>query len=941
MDILIGFAVAALKAGVSGAVGNEFGQALANQGINIGSEKLGQYLEKSQQELSQILTDKSLRKMNVPESYIAYVKEEIKELFQSVCLEEDLFRNCRYDAKSLAEVLYKKYKEQKKDFVEYESEIQKVLYVMSEKAIFTEKGRDGFIADTLTDIINNQEEQMELIRKIWGILDESRGNNTTYLKKEQKQEWNKRLPDRTEEYSRKWNKNMFLNDYDVNDENAGVNIPLCELYTLPFYKFKGQEMALQNLGERLDMFTQGNDVKYRMLLILGQPGMGKSTLITWFLEQYRNKTITEKREILVYRFTDLNIDWSYNSIGDKIGELGVDSAILRCIKIAKENLSGKILILDGFDEILVSSNDRIKILNFLFRAWAQDTRIRDFSLLITCRENYIEDLYRLSFTYITLQPWNEEQIEEFCRRYEGLTDIGVSKKAKDKMKKMKEVFGIPIILYMALALGITVREENSVLEIYDQIFSLEGGIYDRCLKTDASVQWDDVHRISRIKKQIHQFSRQISMWMFENNPQHAEIPKDKYEKIRDKIFEMYDRESQLQKKDVLIGNFFGIGNCYDGIDTEQLRFVHRSIYEYFVTETITSEIRQAVIKMTEDAQEQFAGVLGYRLKKGRIDFTIGQYLKEKVSALIVPFNKEKKNLFYSWLEGTVGKMMRNGMMYYTGKNIKEYRRVIIKEMICFLNLLGILRVFLDFSDGKYILATVNHEQIEFYIRFLASYVESKMGIKIDLSQAELSEVDLNRVNLAGADLSKTDLRRANLNVANLCGVNLREANLRGAILGKVDLREADLKEADLREVDLYGANLRGAILAGADLRVAKGIDADLFRTSLSGADLRVSDFSRANLGEADLRKVNLSRANLSEADLKEAKLNEAILFGVNIRGADLRKADLDYSKWRKEELGQYINLIMQAKFNEIYIYSEETGENRKCTYAELLAECPN
>ena len=70
--------------------------------------------------------------MNVPEGYIAYVKEEIKELFQSVSLEEDLFRNCRYDAKSLAEALYKKYKGQKKDFVEYESEIQKVLYVMSE-----------------------------------------------------------------------------------------------------------------------------------------------------------------------------------------------------------------------------------------------------------------------------------------------------------------------------------------------------------------------------------------------------------------------------------------------------------------------------------------------------------------------------------------------------------------------------------------------------------------------------------------------------------------------------------------------------------------------------------------------------------------------------------------------------------------------------------------
>lgn len=98
MDIWSGFAVAALKAGVSGVVGNEIIQALADQGINIGSEKLGQYLKKSRQELSQILTDKNLRKMNVPKGYIVYVQEEIKKLLRSVSLDEDLFRNCRYDA---------------------------------------------------------------------------------------------------------------------------------------------------------------------------------------------------------------------------------------------------------------------------------------------------------------------------------------------------------------------------------------------------------------------------------------------------------------------------------------------------------------------------------------------------------------------------------------------------------------------------------------------------------------------------------------------------------------------------------------------------------------------------------------------------------------------------------------------------------------------------
>lgn len=90
---------------------------------------------------------------------------------------------------------------------------------------------------------------------------------------------------------------------------------------------------------------------------------------------------------------------------------------------------------------------------------------------------------------------------------------------------------------MTLALEITVKDESSVVEVYDQVFSLEGGIYDRCLKKDASIRWDDKHRIAEIKKQIHQVSREISMWIFENNPEQAAIPKAEYEKLRDKVFE--------------------------------------------------------------------------------------------------------------------------------------------------------------------------------------------------------------------------------------------------------------------------------------------------------------------------------------------------------------------------------------------------------------------
>lgn len=108
------------------------------------------------------------------------------------------------------------------------------------------------------------------------------------------------------------------------------------------------------------------------------------------------------------------------------------------------------------------------------------------------------------------------------------------------------------------------------------------------------------------------------MWMFENRSEKSKqpsIPKNEYEKIQDKIFEKYDSESKLQKKDVLIGNYFQMVRCFDGIGTDELTFVHRTIYEYFVVEMICTEIANVIDKMSEEEQEKLAGVLGYRLKK--------------------------------------------------------------------------------------------------------------------------------------------------------------------------------------------------------------------------------------------------------------------------------------------------------------------------------------
>lgn len=108
--------------------------------------------------------------------------------------------------------------------------------------------------------------------------------------------------------------------------------------------------------------------------------------------------------------------------------------------------------------------------------------IENFSLIVTCRENYVSRFAILKCTYITLQPWDEMQIKSFCNVFQDKTKKSISDSTMEKLLENRGILGIPLILYMTLALNISIEEEGSIVDVYDKIFSLEGGIYDRCIE---------------------------------------------------------------------------------------------------------------------------------------------------------------------------------------------------------------------------------------------------------------------------------------------------------------------------------------------------------------------------------------------------------------------------------------------------------------------------
>ena len=55
-----------------------------------------------------------------------------------------------------------------------------------------------------------------------------------------------------------------------------------------------------------------------------------------------------------------------------------------------------------------------------------------------------------------------------------------------------------------------------------------------------------------------------------------------------------NKKNKAIEQDILIGNYFKLVKHCEGIETEELYFVHRTIYEYFVAETIFSSINKSV-----------------------------------------------------------------------------------------------------------------------------------------------------------------------------------------------------------------------------------------------------------------------------------------------------------------------------------------------------------
>lgn len=771
---------------------------------------------------------------------------------------------------------------------------------------------------TISELVlaSEQNPDFQVAWKAWMIqrIDRLEREQLSYRKEldEQKQIAKKRLlaweklssvAELSESYRRKWEEPLFLDN----------TILLKQVYQLPDIENKRESMkeVLQNFIPT----TGANWVNSDMLVVLGHPGSGKSTLITYLLNKCK---LSKRITVRVHRFTGFeNINWNGNP-------QNLPQLMLNAMGLDINHLTNLLLILDGLDEInMLAGHDAF--LDHLHQQWIlRDTTCR-FSLIITCRTNRIQDPELLSAHCIMLSPLTGQQIQQFARAYWRGTNMPVNTKMIALFKKLdyhehslRDILGIPLILYITLALEVVVTDSISLSDVYDQIFSIDhdNSIYLRS-------KYDQIHAVTAEEaEKIHEFSKKIAEKIWELNPMEAAVEKSVYEPLAANL--AGSGSDRLRK--LLIGQYF-----MEGQGSAQLLFVHRSLYEYFTALSIfdsiklLAEAKQSPSQMYSQLQKNgnvpaltaVANLIGVQCIFDYPDIQ-GHLLNmlRKAPIKSIHWWQELFSLFtqHGMIDAVVGRT--------TGGTVGMQ-----EEVNRFYNLIWLVREELKILNAPPPFELGNRIPTPIYFRI------SSESIK-DLSHLDLPGIELSGENFGSGDFSQSNMEKAQLigtilsaarllgtrlKSAVLCHADLSGANLRKANLSKADFRNADLSNANLQDANLVGANLSGANLKGANLQNANLAEAVLENVNFTNAVFCRANLSKAKLRQAVLRNLDFSYADLCGADLAYADMSYSDLYNADLTKADLTCAKLDYADMREGILDSAN--MQHASLREAYLCS--------------------
>lgn len=583
------------------------------------------------------------------------------------------------------------------------------------------------------------------------------------------------------QFIEKWENSLFLHKH----------IKLCDIYTQPNFSCKQYKT---NEIEKLILNYLADSNKH-VLFLFGNPGLGKSSLMSCFANMFKGI-----ENYIFIKMHDLEPRIAKNSLID---------AVLDFLECKRRDLENAVIFLDGYDELRVDSKHYELCLEFV----TELKQIRA-KVIISSRLNYI-DLNKNEFNrdfsdslVVELQPFNKQQMFEYIKKFEYISQTSIDKVKKSFNSKATEieVYGIPFILYLICSLDIDINQMTDIQSIYDKVFAFDGGLYDKIYDEEAG------HYLTQnpqCKRDLLNISMELAFKMFST----------------DKLFienEIVDKEiisKYPQRK-----NTYALGNYYY-IENNKLYFVHKTFQEYFACRYLLSELEQLLTKcINSQIKIEEAAKCFFKI------FYCDNYLFKRI-----------ENIFFN--------MFQNSKL----RKEEQYKTIFCK-FVPYLYDLYINNMYTDVIPKNNILKSQNclsslHKIINFF--GLHTFGElNQYKISLILRNKQYVIMSINNLILNNSDLSGAYLRGA-FNQCKFYDVNFCRCDLHSSFINNTEITNCKLSM-------IYGEN-------------AYFNDTKLYGFKLSHSNMTNTKFNDTFFDESTIRDVDFSCSAFNQCTFKNTR----------------------------------------------------------------------
>ncbi len=608
--------------------------------------------------------------------------------------------------------------------------------------------------------------------------------------------------------------------------------------------------------------------KPKVLVLLGQPGQGKTSFCSKLLHDVLEEENNNNRNVYLLRLKELQDETDFVQNPLDVASAWIEQRV-PC------NLKGALLILDGLDELYMSAGLSDTDVNQIISALENGcAKYKGLQVILTSRTMYVKHIPHVSkkdTLVLHLDYLSQDQQIDWLRTYKKaypktkLTQAKIKEiNSNEKFKNIKELINQPILLHLIAKADFEISEDSSKSKIYQTLF-------DRLIEREKKknqkkfqhLNWDELRGVLRsIAFSIYKSHKEFITW--------EELEQDTYIQSFVSNDNIQGTKTALIKdalKEVLVNFYF---QPTQNIKQQAIEFLHKSLQEYLAAEYVWHFIkREFLFKNDENI---------YKIN------TWKEALKTWQDNLLVPeWSEEFFNYYYGIIDEDENERKK--------KELFE-RMELFFPFLCKCNF--IFEYECTFTINPYDISINNtylywqtKMKLNFRVGwdinddFLAWLGNVEISLPLDLSNIKAWKASLKRINFTNSNLSGSNFTKSNFRGSvlinslivgsNFVTVNMIETNLNGSFVDKSNFSNTSFQGSDCHNVKFNNSNF---------------VSCNFEQVDFTGADLSNSDFSHANFTRSNLNMVTLDNTNMSYSNFKDANLDlDDISFAKSLYGA--------------------------------------------------------